>query len=114
MIVAVEKYVFLNCYRPPGPIKAPFWKHLEQNLIALTAQYPKRELFLVGDLNIDLLDQNAPDVKKLNDLMSSLGLNQLVTEPTRITQNTSTLIDHVWTSNNDVTPCSYSDQDHSV
>ena len=52
-------------------------------------------ILLLGDLNIDLLDNN-------NDwmaLFSSFCLNQIINVPTRITNTTSTLIDHIYTSN---------------
>ena len=50
--------------------------------------------------------------------MLNFQLNQIITKPTRITQNSSTLIDHVWTerpdmvTDHDVLPFVYID--HSL
>ena len=34
--------------------------------------------------------------------MSNFQLNQIITKPTRITQNSTTIIDHVWTERPDM------------
>ena len=50
----------------------------------------------MGDFNIDLLSDNQhPTLLSISD---KLGLSQVVSEPTRTSSNTSTLIDHVYVS----------------
>lgn len=53
-------------------------------------------LLVLGDINIDILS-NSNDSDKYLFLMSSYGLKSLVNEPTRITDDTQTCIDHVFT-----------------
>ena len=58
-------------------------------------------MFILGDLNCNLLEEtmlfNLP-TNKLNSLYELYQLTQLITEPTRITMTTSSLIDHVVTN----------------
>ena len=54
-------------------------------------------MLILGDFNKDLLNTNHN--RDWLDTMTSLGLTQLVNSPTRVTSTTSTLIDHIYTSN---------------
>ena len=58
-----------------------------------------KELILVGDLNCDV-NKLAPDSQthKLQTLCSLYQLTQVINEPTRITETTSTLIDLILTN----------------
>ena len=75
----------------------------------------QNDLFILGDTNINILDnaQNILDKykdmikkksnfgaipKKYAQVLSTLGLKQLIKHPTRITCHTSTLIDHIITN----------------
>ena len=52
------------------------------------------EIFLLGDFNVDFMpDANANNTNKLKDIFAAYGLEQLINEPTRVTPNSSTLID---------------------
>ena len=51
-----------------------------------------REVILFGDFNIDLLKPK----QKWNQTYTMLGLEQLTDRPTRITNQTKTLIDHIY------------------
>jgi len=54
---------------------------------------------IVGDFNVDVLKYNSnPQVTEYVDLLFSFGLLQVITKPTRCTQNSATLIDHVITN----------------
>ena len=55
------------------------------------------QLTIMGDFNIDALANNA-HVKSWLDLAENFQLQQLVIEPTRISSNSATLVDHVFTS----------------
>jgi len=61
-------------------------------------------LLLLGDLNLDLLkySQNR-QVTDYVDLLFSFGFLQLIMRPTRLSSNSATLIDHILTSNSDIT-----------
>ena len=57
-------------------------------------------MLILGDFNKDLLSTNQN--RDWLDSMTSLGLTQLVNSPTRVTNTTSTLIDHIYTSNEEI------------
>lgn len=50
---------------------------------------------MAEDINIDLLGPNKPITSQYQEILSSLNLHQYVHNPTRITDKTSTLIDHI-------------------
>ena len=64
-----------------------------------------------GDMNIDLNDNNSTAKKNYMEMLSALNLHQHVNKSTRITNKTSTLIDHIISnasdriSYTDVLPC---------
>ena len=57
----------------------------------------RHECYLSGDINIDLLkyDVNNKHRDFLN-MVTSFGYLPYIIHPTRITENTSTLIDNIW------------------
>lgn len=65
--------------------------------------YSKVNVF-VGDINIDLLSDEFY-ARKLKECINDSTMKQIITEPTRITKNSRTLIDHVMT--NDVNSVKY-------
>ena len=73
-----------------------------------------KEIILLGDLNCDFLKEN-PATSHMSLFMNMFNLHQLVTKPTRITPNSKTLIDVIFTTNcnicmnTDVIHHSYSD-----
>ena len=71
-------------------------KHCLYNCLELSiAQTSGLEFLLMGDFNIDL---KAHTNNKWLNLINLFDLTQLVTEPTRVTETTDTLIDHVYTA----------------
>lgn len=56
-------------------------------------------IILMGDININLLNLNSPDVIKFNSLLFNFELCQIINTPTRITANTESLIDVICVSN---------------
>ena len=56
--------------------------------------------YIGGDFNADLLKSNSDiNIKDFMNLTYSLGCIPLITQPTRITTTSSTLLDHVYTNN---------------
>ena len=83
-------------YRPPDcPVTCFVDDLMEKYSQALT--YGK-EVFIVGELNCDML-KITQEANALKDFCSSLNLTQLITSPTRVTPQSSTLIDVIMTSN---------------
>ena len=80
---------------PECPLSCFVEDFMDLYLQALT--YGKFVL-VVGDLNCDLLTSSY-ESRALNDLCSSLNMKQLITEPTRVTATSKTLIDVNMTSN---------------
>lgn len=68
-------------------------------------------LLITGDFNIDLLRKDKLQVQKYIDILTTMDLKQLITKPTRTSQHSSTLIDHIITNmpqrvtHTDVLPC---------
>lgn len=54
-----------------------------------------RNLVIVGDLNIDLHSQ-CPQVEDYKNLMNNQGLAPMINSATRVTESSSTLIDHMY------------------
>lgn len=83
-------------YRPPvDSLKPQFIRSFESLLFQI--ERDNVESIILGDFNIDL---NISDkiTSSLSSLTSSFGYKQLITEATRVTLTTSTLIDHIFTS----------------
>ena len=60
---------------------------------------PLGNIYLMGDINLDLLKYSKCEkVTNFVDLLFSLGLLQIITKPTRCTQNSATLIDLIITN----------------
>ena len=74
------------------------------------------ECILMGDSNCDCIRPNN-GTRHLKDLFDTYSLTQIIDEPTRTTQDTKTLIDHIATnrpelaSDSGVIPCGISDHD---
>ena len=61
----------------------------------VTTKHSKANYILLGDFNIDLLKPHS----SWDSTLSLHGLKQLVTKPTRVTPNSATLLDHIYTNN---------------
>ena len=57
-----------------------------------------KEIYLLGDLNCNLLDQSNSSAKHLHSIMQLYQLTQVIDKPTRITESSSTLLDVCITS----------------
>ena len=79
-------------YRPPdSPIGD--LNCLEESISAVISQ--GKDFVLLGDLNCDLKRTDYPQTKSLNAIIRSYHLKQTINEETRISQNSSSLIDLV-------------------
>ena len=87
-----KSFLVGSIYRNPDSKviwKSYFETHIEK------VQLEDKEIILLGDLNRDLL--NARINTDWTDFTNSLGLTQLVEKPTRKTEFSETLIDHIYT-----------------
>ena len=70
--------------------------------LSLSKIAPGTKFHILGDVNIDYLQRCSPLLSKYKELLDFFGCTQLITEPTRITPTSSSLIDHVITNVSDL------------
>ena len=102
-------------YKPPNVSPNCFDMDFSDTLIeALSLNKP---VYILGDLNCNMLNVNDPACQSLTKFCSSFNLSQLINQPTRVTENSKTLIDVFLTSTPNlvaetkVVPVSISDHD---
>ena len=91
-----KSFLVGNMYRPPDS-KIEYNDRFEEFIVTVLNE--EKEFILLGDFNKNLL--NADTDREWGNFTTSLGLSQLISEPTRVTNNTQTLIDHIYTNNED-------------
>lgn len=89
-------FIFGTLYRPPNLDHNFFLDKLE-DLVHICMAITDNICFL-GDTNIDLLKPDNLSTVSYNNLLDTFELTQMVSFPTRITNTSSTLIDHIITS----------------
>ena len=88
-----EKYIVGCIYRHPnGNIE-----HYTKAVFATHGKIrDKLPILISGDINIDLTKSWEPRIRKYIDSLFELGFLPTITIPTRITDETQTLIDHIY------------------
>jgi hypothetical protein len=96
VIFSHSKSVLLNfVYRTPNSNQS--WVDFyEQQLI--TAELNNLYLYVTGDMNINYSYLNTFIICKWAHIVQDFGLEQLIQSPTRVTKDTSTIIDHLYVS----------------
>ena len=90
-----ENLVVGTMSRSPNGSSSDFLDYLDDQLNSdLLSQ---KTILLMGDLNIDYL-RNDSDSRNLKRIIQSAGCKQIVTEETRVTDRSATLIDHIITN----------------
>ena len=91
-----KSYIIGNLYRSPSTKPTVFIQRLEK-ILAKLDRHKNKSIILVGDLNIDLIKHNTDkNGQELIDLTTSQGFLQVISRPTRITDHSATLIDHIF------------------
>ena len=90
-----KKQLIGTFYRPPNSPNAVF-SSIEE-LIGLALDTNIENILLTGDCNLDTLKENS--YRKIYDLCQQFNLEQLINEPTHFTENSSSVIDLILTSN---------------
>lgn len=88
-----KPFLIGNIYRPPDS-RIEFNDRFEDFIDNVFKE--NKEIILIGDFNKNLMADNV-DREWLNFTLT-LGLTQFVSNPTRVTPNTSTLIDHIYSN----------------
>ena len=89
------QFHILVVYNPPSACTAT----LCENWDALFKSYKQNSEVLIGDFNKNWLDKHCR--KNLKNLTSKHDFSQMIEAPTRITKNTRTLIDLIFTNKPD-------------
>ena len=98
-----QKDIFvIGLYRPPST-GADFFDKLHDMLERLHSSVANtREVIILGDTNCDYSVSARTNLgKKLNGVMNSFNLKQIIDSPTRVTATSNTTIDHIFTSSPD-------------
>ena len=93
--VKSQKFLVSCVYQPPQEHRT-FLEKFENIIREVTSK--RRNVIILGDLNIDMLEENqasAPIRNQFNNLLNTHYLYNAITKPTRITENSKTLIDHI-------------------
>ena len=73
-------------------------RFLEKFERALQRLEPHKELYILGDTNIDFMSKTSALYRSYLGLMNLFNLKQMINKPTRITDNACTLLDHILTN----------------
>ena len=89
--------VIIVIYRQPRTNANAFTETLSNKLSKIDCN--KNDFYLIGDLNLNISDSDGSltGIYYLSMLESNCFF-QLITEPTRVTNNSTSLIDHIFTS----------------
>ena len=85
-----NSFLICTAYRPPSTTTDYFHTDFSDVISAMSLNKP---IFILGDLNCNLLKSSDPASQALINVCSSHNLTQLTNLPTRITESTATLID---------------------
>ena len=94
-VVQPYNFVIGIVYRPPNSNFDDFLVSLENILLTLARK--KMPCYLFGDFNVNMLAINGR-VQNFTDLFYSNMYYPTINKPTRITNVSATLIDHIWTN----------------
>ena len=91
--VKSKSFLLGNIYRPPN--SGILWNSIFEDCIE-NVLMEEKEIYLIGDINRDLLNNHINNV--WTEYMEPFGLTQLVSKATRVTSNSRTLIDHIYSN----------------
>lgn len=93
------KKPFIICFVYRNPRCTNDWIDLFEEELQVALNY-NNDITLAGDFNIDILPPNKPP-QKWQQVLEAYNLHQLINEPTRVTKDSKTLIDHIYVTNLD-------------
>ena len=87
--------IFTACYRSPDANNKSFITNLTTILNNIFKT--KKASYITGDMNYNIINVNHHHpTQEYHTLLTSHMYHQVISKPTRITDNTATLIDHIW------------------
>ena len=92
-LVKTKPILVVNVYRSPSTKPLDFLQSFEKFLLEMS--HLNCQILIMGDFNINLLDKTSESLL-LKSLTTQFNLTQHINEPTRISQHTETLLDHIY------------------
>lgn len=92
-----KKINLVVVYRPPNGNYKSGREQITKFCDALPDNV-RAELVILGDLNWDVSDRDGPGYKIVKEVEDLLGVEQLITCPTRVTIHTQTIIDLIFSN----------------
>ncbi len=89
-----DSYFIDTIYRPPSS-GVEFWELLNRNLVYVIDK--SDNVIIVGDINEDQLNVHN---RRLKDIMTMNYMKNVITTSTKISDNTSTLLDQILVNKN--------------
>ena len=90
------KAIIICIYKPPKGHLETFFQSLTDILDTAQNNYKNYKVILCGDFNLDLLERGKTDIQTFLTLLQTYNLTQTITEPTRITKTSATLLDNIF------------------
>ena len=95
-----RKVIFAVIYRPPGTDLSEFNAQLSELLEKVRCE--SKLCYVMGDFNIDLLKTSSHTLSsEFCHILYSHSFLPLITKPTRVTRDSATLIDNIFTNSHD-------------
>ena len=92
-------FILICIYRPPQGNSINNFLTALNEILTNIKDKNYNEIFIFGDFNMNLLQNNDHNIQDLINLMYSYSLFPLITLATRVTATSATLIDHIWSTN---------------
>lgn len=93
-----KPYIVGNIYRSPSSSISAFHEYME-NILTKLDRHRNKHIILAGDFNIDLAKiEHDSNSQHLIDTTTRFNFLQIINRPTRITEHSATLIDHIYTN----------------
>ena len=91
--------VIVNFYRSPASKDTKKFISLLDTVLRGLDRHSRKHILCFGDANIDLVKyESDSSSQNLVDVLARYGFAQTVSRPTRVTNHSATLIDHVYTN----------------
>ncbi|KAG5887789.1 hypothetical protein JTB14_024004 [Gonioctena quinquepunctata] len=93
LIIGNKSFAVGVTYNPPNSDQALFLDHFENTVSQIS---PSNDtLICLGDFNTDLMEYDTRPAIDISNVFEGVGLYQLIENPTRITDHTTSLIDFI-------------------
>lgn len=92
-----KRYIILNIYRPPNGKIQEYLTEFRAILNKLKTMQKNRSLFIMGDFNVNFDKSKSHESIHTKAIIDDFELMELIHAPTRITSETQTRIDNIFT-----------------